>query len=182
MQTVSCKNMDRMAEVVPDSQSRNLQQFLTDSKRSWRDVIDHVAQDVDRLIGHDDACLLIDESSFEKQGDHSAGVSRQWLGRQGKGDNGQVAVFAALANGHQSCPVDTRFYLPKIWCDTPERCYKAGIPKPFVEFKTKIELAIEAVTHARKNLLCFGWVGAEMQVAVKALILPFLSPISVKPT
>ncbi len=162
MQAGSRKNMDRMAEVVPDSQSRNLQQFLTHSKWSWRDVIDHVAQDVDRLIGHDDdACLLIDESSFEKQGDHSAGVSRQWLGRQGKVDNGQVAVFAALANGNQACPVDTRFYLPKIWCDDPERCDKAGIPEPFVEFKTKIELAIEAVKNARKNGLRFGWVGTD---------------------
>ena len=43
MQAGSRKNMDRMAEVVPDSKSRNLQQFLTHSKWSHREVIDHVA-------------------------------------------------------------------------------------------------------------------------------------------
>ena len=69
MQSGSRKNMDRMAEVVPESKSRNLQQFLTHSKWNHRDVIDHVAQDVDKFLGdHRNACLLIDESGFEKQG------------------------------------------------------------------------------------------------------------------
>jgi hypothetical protein len=82
MQAGSRKNMDRMAEVVPDAKSRNLQQFLTHSKWDYREVIDHVAYDVDRLLGNDkDACLLIDESGFAKQGKGSVGVSRQWLGR-----------------------------------------------------------------------------------------------------
>ncbi len=162
MQAGSRKNMDRMAEVVPDSQSRNLQQILTHSKWSWRAVMDHVAQDVDELLGHRrDACLLIDESSFQKQGSSSAGVSRQWLGRQGKVDNGQVAVFGALANGEHVCPVDARFYLPRQWSDDAERCKAAGIPEAFCTFKTKNELALETVMHARENGLRFGWVGAD---------------------
>ena len=162
MQAGNRKNMDRMAEVVPESRSRNLQQFLTHSKWSWRKVMDHVAQDVNELIGNPrDACLLIDESSFQKQGSASVGVSRQWLGRLGKVDNGQVAVFAALANGEQVCPVDARFYLPKQWSDDAPRCKAAGIPEEFHAFKTKNALALEAVIHARNNGLHFGWVGAD---------------------
>jgi SRSO17 transposase len=162
MQAGNRKNMDRMAEVVPGSDSRNLQQFITHSKWSWRAVMDHVAKDVDELIGHRrDACFLIDESSFQKQGSSSVGVSRQWLGRQGKVDNGQVAVFAALANGEQVCPVDARFYLPAQWSDDEARCKAAGIPESFRNFKTKNALAIETVTHARENGLRFGWVGAD---------------------
>lgn len=162
MQAGSRKNMDRMAEVVPDCDSRNLQQFLTHSKWSWREVMDHVARDVDELIGdRNDACLLIDESSFLKQGSSSVGVSRQWLGRHGKVDNGQVAVFAALANGEQVCLVDARFYLPAQWCDDELRCKAAGVPEAFRIFKTKNELALETVTHARENGLHFGWVGAD---------------------
>ena len=98
MQAGSRKNMDRMAEVVPEAKSRNLQQFLTHSKWNSGEVIDHVARDADRLLGDSlEACLLIDESGFAKQGKGSVGVSRQWLGRLGKVDNGQVGVFGALA-------------------------------------------------------------------------------------
>jgi SRSO17 transposase len=68
MQAGSRKNMDRMAEVVPDTKSRNLQQFLTHSKWSARDVMDHVAHDANALLGDNrKAGLLIEESGFAKQ-------------------------------------------------------------------------------------------------------------------
>jgi len=154
--------MDRMAEVVPDSKSRNLQQFLTHSKWDHREVIDHVAHDVDQHLGDGhNACLLIDESGFEKQGKGSVGVSRQWLGRLGKVDNGQVAVFGALANGQYAAPIDVRLYLPEEWANDPNRCDRAGIPEAERSFRTKPELALEIVHHARENGLRFGWVGAD---------------------
>jgi SRSO17 transposase len=162
MQAGSRKNMDRMAEVVPESKSRNLQQFLTHSKWDHRDVMDHVAQDVDKLLGDDrKAGLLIDESGFAKQGKRSVGVSRQWLGRLGKVDNGQVAVFGALANGQYVAPVDVRLYLPQEWTDDPKRCQRAGVPKGERNFRKKTELALEIVKHAREKGLRYGWVGAD---------------------
>jgi SRSO17 transposase len=162
MQAGSRKNMDRMAEVVPESKSRNLQQFLTHSRWNHRDVIDHVARDVDKILGDDrNACLLIDESGFAKQGKGSVGVSRQWLGRLGKVDNGQVAVFGAMANGQFAVPIDTRLYLPEGWTDDPERCKRAGVPEDERIFRTKPELALKIVRHARENGLRFGWVGAD---------------------
>jgi len=162
MQAGSRKNMDRMAEVVPESKSRNLQQFLTHSKWSHGDVIDHVARDADKLLGDvKDACLLIDESGFEKQGKGSVGVGRQWLGRLGKVDNGQVAVFGALANGRCAAPIDVRLYLPKQWTEDPVRCEKAGVPEEARQFRTKPELGLEIVRHGRENKLRFGWVGAD---------------------
>ena len=118
MQAGSRKNMDRMADVVVDAKSRNLQQFLTHSKWDHREVIDNVARDSDKLLGDDhQACLLIDESGFAKQGKESVGVRRQWLGRLGKVDNGQVAVYGALVNGQYAAPVDVRLYLPEEWTD-----------------------------------------------------------------
>jgi SRSO17 transposase len=162
MQAGSRKNMDRMAEVVPDSKSRNLQQFLTHSKWSHREVIDHVAQDADKLLGDSrQACLLIDESGFAKQGKRSVGVARQWLGRLGKVDNGQVAVFGALAKGRYAAPVDVRLYLPEQWTDDPKRCERAGVSEGERVFRTKTELALEIVRHGRRNNLRFGWVGAD---------------------
>ncbi len=162
MQAGSRKNMDRMAEVVPESNSRNLQQFLTHSKWNHRDVIDHVAYDVDKHLGDArNACLLIDESGFAKQGKGSVGVSRQWLGRLGKVDNGQVAVFGALSNGQYVSPVDVRLYLPQEWANDPKRCGHAGVPEDERIFRTKIELALEIVQHTRRNGLRYGWVGAD---------------------
>lgn len=162
MQAGARKNMDRMAEIVPDSNSRNLQQFLTHSNWDARRVIGQAAREAHELLG--DPCrtgLLIDESGFAKQGPMSVGVSRQWLGRLGKVDNGQVAVFGVLAKDRYSVPVDVKLYLPTTWTDNPERCEKAGIPVDQRIFRTKIELAIEIVDHARQNGLQFGWVGAD---------------------
>jgi len=162
MQAGARKNMDRMAEVVPDSKSRNLQQFLTHSKWDARSVIDHVARDANQGLGDEQrAGLLIDESGFAKQGPMSVGVSRQWLGRLGKVDNGQVAVFGVLSRDRFAIPVDVKLYLPKKWTEDPKRCEKAGIPEAERVFRTKEQLALEIVSHARQNGLRYGWVGAD---------------------
>lgn len=162
MQAGARKNMDRMAEVVPNSKSRNLQQFLTHSKWDARSVIDHVARDANKYLGDGQrAGLLIDESGFAKQGPMSVGVSRQWLGRLGKVDNGQVAVFGVLSRDRFAIPVDVKLYLPKKWTEDPKRCAKAGIPEAERVFRTKEQLGLEIVSHARQNGLRYGWVGSD---------------------
>jgi SRSO17 transposase len=169
MQAGSRKNMDRMAGVVPGSKSRNLQQFLAHSKWRHKEVIDHVAQDVDNLLGDEhNACFLIDESGFAKQGNMSVGVSRQWLGRFGKVNNCQVAVFGTLANGQFVAPVDVRLYLPEKWTNDPNRCERACVPENERKFRTKIELALEMVRHARENGCRYGWVGSDAGYTAKA--------------
>ena len=162
MQGGGRKNMLHMAEVVPEADARNLQQFLTHSKWDARAVMDEVAQEASRLLGDEhQACLLIDESGFKKQGPKSVGVARQWLGRLGKVDNGQVGVFGALCRDALAAPVDARLYLPKEWTDDPARCTAAGIPETEQVFRTKDELAVEIIRHARRQGLKFGWVAAD---------------------
>ena len=162
MQAGSRKNIYAISEVVPDTDNRNLQQFITHSKWSAREVLDHVAHDADELIGDGtDAALIIDESGFAKQGKMSVGASRQYLGRLGKVDNGQVAVFGVLAKGRFATAIDSRLYLPKEWTEDAERCNKAGIPESERVFKTKSQLALEIVEQARRNGVRFGWVGAD---------------------
>lgn len=108
-------------------------------------------------------CLLTDESGFAKQGKGSVGVCRQWLGRFGEADNGQVAVFGALAYKAYLAPVNVRFYLPQEWTDDPKLCELAGIPKDEQKFHTKPELALNIVKHARENGLNYGWVGTDAE-------------------
>lgn len=59
-----------------------------------------------------------------KTGQISVGVVHQWLGRIGKVDNGQMAVFGVLANGTFVSPVAFRLYLPQKWTEDPTRCEK----------------------------------------------------------
>jgi SRSO17 transposase len=162
MQGGQRKNMLHMAEVVPEADARNLQQFLTHSKWDARAVMDQVAQAANELLGDEqNACLLLDESAFPKQGKKSVGVARQWLGRLGKVDNGQVGVFGALCRDTLATPVAARLYLPKEWTDDPARCAEAGIPEQERVFRTKDELAWEIVRQARQQGLKFGWVSAD---------------------
>jgi DDE superfamily endonuclease len=162
MQAGSRKNIYAISEVVPDTDDRNLEQFITHSKWSGREVLDQVARDADELIGDaTDAALIIDESGFAKQGKMSVGASRQYLGRLGKVDNGQVAVFGVLAKGRFATAIDTRLYLPKEWTEDAQRCNKAGIPESERVFKTKGQLALEIVEQACRNGVRFGWVGAD---------------------
>ena len=61
MQGGERKNMLHMAEVVPEADARNLQQFLTHSKWDARAVMDQVAQEANQLLGDEhNACLLLD--------------------------------------------------------------------------------------------------------------------------
>lgn len=155
------KNMERMAEVVPDSDEQSMQHFITNSPWDHRAVIDQVTRDCDRLLGgHPDSALLIDESAIPKKGKKSVGVARQWCGRLGKTDNCQVGVYASLSCGKRVSLIDGRLYLPREWTDDETRCRKAGVPED-VGFQTKAELAIDMVLRARKNGVRFAWVGAD---------------------
>jgi SRSO17 transposase len=102
--------------------------------------------------------LIIDESAFGKKGVKSVGVARQYSGRQGKIDNCQVAVFAALGCGDRASLIGARLYLPEEWCNSPERCEKAKIPKEDRGFKTKTQLALELVREQRELGVRFEWV------------------------
>ena len=156
------KNMERMEEVVAGADDQRLQHMLTESQWDHRGVLDQVAQEADHWLGGtEDSCLLIDESGFAKKGKHSVGVKRQWCGRQGKVDNCQVGVFAALGKGHLSTLIDERLYLPKEWASNPARCRKAGIPGAERVHKSKSALALEMVRHQRALGLRFAWVGAD---------------------
>jgi SRSO17 transposase len=158
----SRKNMERMEEVVPGCDYQSLQHFVSESDWDARAVLDQVAVEADRhLGGAADSCLLLDESAFEKKGEKSVGVARQWSGRLGKVDNCQVAVFAALAQGPSSTLIDTRLYLPKEWVQDPRRCDAAGVPASEVLLKSKADLAFEMVFRARQNGVRFSWVGTD---------------------
>ena len=116
-----------------------------------------------RAIGAPDGVIVFDPSGFAKKGNASSGVQRQWLGRLGKVDNGQVGIFMAYASHHEQALIDVRLYLPKAWADDRARRKRCGIPKT-VRCRTRHELALEML----KETGPFRIVAAEGLAAVSA--------------
>lgn len=88
------KNMERMAEVVVDSDEQALKHFISNSMWDERDVLDQVARDADaRLSGTPDSALLINESGITKKD------ATRW-GWNGNGTGGRersiIAKWACL--------------------------------------------------------------------------------------
>lgn len=153
---------ESMADVVEAGCPQQFQHFISNSPWDHAPVIAQIGVDADRLLGgKPDSSLLIDESSFPKQGKRSVGVARQWSGRLGKVDNCQVAVFGVLTDGRRHTPVDMRLYLPKPWIDDPERCEDAGIPQAACKLISKSEHALDIVRQARAQGMRFEWVGVD---------------------
>ena len=151
-----------MAEVVENSCAQQFQHFISNSPWDHGPVVAQISQDADRLLGgKPDSCLIIDESSFAKQGDRSVGVARQWSGRLGKVDNCQVAVFAVLTDGQRHALTDMRLYLPQRWVEDPARCDKAGVPAAARELKSKSAHALDMVRAARALQMRFEWVSVD---------------------
>lgn len=156
------KNIETIENDVPKSNYQGLEQFISSSPWSARNLLNDVARDADSLFGDDtEAGLLLDESCILKKGDHSVGVQRQWAGRVGKIENCQVGVFASLANGDEFALIDFRLFLPESWAEDQERCEVAKIPKDQRGYRPKWQLALEMVKQARENQVRFGWVGAD---------------------
>jgi SRSO17 transposase len=151
-----------MAAVVDQGCAQQLQHFISNSPWRHEPVVEQIARDANRLLGgKPTSALIIDESSFAKQGDRSVGVARQWCGRLGKVDNCQVAVFGVLTDGQRHTPIDMRLYLPRRWIDDPDRCDQAEIPVEARKLRSKSELALEIVRAARARGMRFAWVGLD---------------------
>jgi SRSO17 transposase len=153
---------EAMAAVVEGGCAQQFQHFISNSPWPHEPVVAQIAQDADDLLGDQpDSCLMVDETSFIKQGDRSVGVARQWSGRLGKVDNCQVAVFCVLSNGQRHAPVDMRLYLPKTWTEDAARCERAGVPATARCLISKSQHALAMVRAARARGLRFAWVGVD---------------------
>ncbi|MCP4652492.1 MAG: IS701 family transposase [Candidatus Omnitrophica bacterium] len=154
--------MERMVEAVPNSDDQSLQHFISNSPWDETALLNKLASDADSILGNDeDSCLIIDESGFKKAGQKSVGVSRQWLGRLGKVDNGQVGVFMALNRREKVTLTDTRLFLPESWTKSKKRMEQAGVPQFRYSFSKKTELALDMIESAIERGSSHQWIGAD---------------------
>jgi len=138
------KSMSAMLERVHDPGTyQAFQHFIShapwDVARVWRQLR--------AAIPDRDGVLILDATSFPKQGPHSVGVARQYCGTLGKVANCQVAVTAALWTGARAWMLGAALYLPEVWL-TPDARQRAKIPAT-VRFQEKWRLALTLVRQIR---------------------------------
>ena len=94
----------------------------------WDDdaVMGRVQEYLGPRLGHPEAVWVLHGSDFPKQGRKSAGVARQYCGRQGKVANCQAGMFLAYVSPLGRALADKWLYLPESWTSDSGRCESAG--------------------------------------------------------
>jgi SRSO17 transposase len=138
------KSMSAMLERVHDPGTyQAFQHFIShapwDHTRVWRQLRVRIP---DR-----EGIVILDATSFPKQGPHSVGVARQYCGTLGKVANCQVAVTAALWTGARAWMLGAALYLPETWLTTEAR-QRATIPTT-IRFQEKWRLALTLLRQVR---------------------------------
>ena len=155
---VKRKNGWQLAEYLGDASPASVQHLL--DRAVWdagqlRDEVRRYASQ--HLLAPGEAPIfVVDETGFEKKGDHSAGVQRQYSGTAGRVANCQIGVFLAFVGSRGRALIDRELYLPKGWCDDPIRREAAKIPED-VKFATKPKLAQQMLARALDAGLKPSW-------------------------
>lgn len=140
---------------------RTLQEFLKDHVWDEGRARDLLQKRVASLLveAPDDGlgCVgLIDETSCLKKGDKTPGVQRQYLGCQGKVENGIVTVHLGAAKGDFKALFDAELFLPESWSGDRKRCREAGVPDEVVH-RPKWGIALEQHERATGNGIKMDW-------------------------
>lgn len=154
------KNGWQLAEQAGETTPDGMQRLLSTAVWDVAAVRDELGSYVVENLGEAEASLVVDETGFPKQGQHSAGVKRQYSGTLGKVANCQIGVFLTYASRRGHALLDRELYLPQDWTDDRARCQASGIPET-VSFATKPELARRMIERAMQQSVPFAWVSGD---------------------
>ncbi len=145
-----------------DDDGQNLQQFMSDSPWAAGSVFRQIQAEIGQRPELGGGVLTLDESGDERAGDQSAGAGRQYLGRYGKVDMGQVAVGLGYYKAGLWMMVDADLYLPETWFDDDhaELRRRWHIPQER-SFATKPELGLVLIRRAKEQGLPFEVITAD---------------------
>jgi len=150
------KSIEPMADAagVPP---RDLQQLLSLYRWDESAMRDRCQQQVAARHAHPHGVGILDETSFPKKGNQTAGVQRQHCGAAGKTENCVVSVHLGYATPDFHTLLDGELYLPKeTWHQDRDRCRAAGIPEE-VGYRPKWQIGLGQIERARRNGLFLEW-------------------------
>jgi SRSO17 transposase len=145
-----------LTRVTDPGHYQTFQHFITHATWEWSPVWRRLLE----LLPAREGMLVIDDTSFPKQGKHSVGVTRQYCGALGKIANCQVATTALLWAKGRAWMLGAALYLPKDWTRDAGRCARAHVPTPIL-FQEKWRLALTLLRRARAAGLTFTAVLAD---------------------
>src|SRR6478735_1424541 len=91
-----------------------IQQFINQSPWDEQDVLTELQRWISQRFASS-GFLILDDTGFPKQGEHSVGVARQYTGTLGKVGSCQVAVTLQFATETEVVALDAQLYLPQSW-------------------------------------------------------------------
>jgi SRSO17 transposase len=154
------KNGWQLAEQAREGTPYGMQRLLSHAVWDTDGVRDDLRSYALEHLGHDEAIVAIDETSFPKRGRKSAGVQLQYCGTTGQVENCQVGVFLSYVTAKGHTLIDRELYLPLDWTEDSKRCQGAGISES-VRFQTKPELAVQMMERIRQAHIPISWVVAD---------------------
>ena len=157
---VARKNGWQLAEHAGETRPDGMQRLLTNAVWDEDLVRDELRNYVLDRLGDPDAIVAIDETSFPKRGNKSAGVAHQYCGTTKQVENCQVGVFLSYISHLGHTLLDRELYLPRHWVEDRARCQEAGIPET-VLFQTKCELAQRMMERLHQAQVPVTWVVAD---------------------
>jgi SRSO17 transposase len=148
------KNCDTIAAALAGTSTERLQHLLTDADWDSLKLDGHRVRSLSARSPKG-GILVLDDTSFPKQGKASVGVARQYCGALGKRANCQVVVSAEyVADEPESSrplhwPVSAQLYLPERWANDPERRERSHVPEEVI-FRSKPQIALSLVDLSRE--------------------------------
>lgn len=150
------KSIQAMADGKSDAEYQRMHHFIADSPWDCDEIWTRLWERIPDRSG----VVVIDDTGFHKQGEHSVGAARQYCPPLGKVANCQIAVTSVLRSKNSTWPLGMELYLPESWIDDEDRRERAEIPASAVA-KTKWELAIRQLRRAKSAGFAIRGVAAD---------------------
>jgi SRSO17 transposase len=145
-----------------------LHHFIADGVWDAAPLETELLNQADRLVGGNDAVLVIDDTAVPKKGEHSVGVAAQYASALGKTANCQTLVSLTLALGEVPVMIALRLFLPESWTSDAARLKRAGVPVEYRTPRSKPEIALAEIDRAMAAGVRFGCVLADAGYGLSA--------------
>jgi len=125
---------------------RSLANFMRKDKWDDQGMLGEYQQETGEILFEPEGMVTGDGSDFQKKGNNSVGVHRQYCGRLGKIDNCQASVMVGYAGSNGYGLLDYELYMPEVWFDENHtELRKQNLVPEDLGFKTKNQLLLEMI-------------------------------------